>query len=143
MRSKSLVISAVLFAIAATGSAKVRIQIVNGKRVIYNDGIGEKTAAVGKRSAGREQWLAARISRPSQFDPLINRAANDHSLDPRLVGRLVEEVAGRAQHGGHVVPGLQERFDDRPGRQRAPGVAERRDAADDEPGAHQAARSEP
>ena len=94
MRSKSLVISAVLFAIAATGSAKVRIQIVNGKRVIYNDGIGEKTAAVGKRSAGREQWLAARISRPSQFDPLINRAANDHSLDPRLVKSVMLVESG-------------------------------------------------
>ena len=84
MRRKSLFALTILFAVAATGSAKVRVQVVNGKRVIYNDGVGE-AATVGRRSAGGEQWLAARISRPSQFDPLINRAAIDHSLDPRLV----------------------------------------------------------
>ena len=94
MRSKSLLIVAVLFAVAATGSAKVRIQIVNGKRIIYNDGIGEKAGAVGKRSAGNQQWLAARISRPSQFDPLITRAANDHSLDPRLVKSVMLVESG-------------------------------------------------
>jgi len=93
MRWKSLFALTILFAVAATGSAKVRVQVVNGKRVIYNDGVGE-TATVGRRSAGREQWLAARISRPSQFDPLINRAANDHSLDPRLVKSVMLVESG-------------------------------------------------
>jgi soluble lytic murein transglycosylase-like protein len=92
MRGKSLFVVAILFAVAATGSAKVRIQVVNGKRVIYNDGVGEKTATLGRRSA--EKWLAARISRPSQFDPLIARAANDHSLDPRLVKSVVLVESG-------------------------------------------------
>src|SRR5437867_13296683 len=93
MRRKSLFALTILFAVAATGSAKVRIQVVNGKRVIYNDGVGE-TTTVGRRSAGGEQWLAARISRPSQFDPLINRAANDHSLDPRLVKSVMLVESG-------------------------------------------------
>jgi hypothetical protein len=94
MRWKSLFALTILFAVAANGSAKVRIQVVNGKRVIFNDGIGEKTATGARRSAGGEQWLAARISRPSQFDPLITRAANDHSLDPRLVKSVMLVESG-------------------------------------------------
>ncbi|HEY3172383.1 MAG TPA: lytic transglycosylase domain-containing protein [Thermoanaerobaculia bacterium] len=93
MRWKSLFALAILFAVAASGSAKVRIQVVNGKRVIFNDGVGEKTTAAGRRGTGT-QWLAARISRPSQFDPLITRAANDHSLDPRLVKSVMLVESG-------------------------------------------------
>jgi soluble lytic murein transglycosylase-like protein len=95
MRSKTLFALAMLFAVAANGSAKVRIAVQNGKRVIYNDGIGEKTATVGrKRSAGEQQWLAARITRPSEYDPLIARAANHHSLDPRLVKSVMLVESG-------------------------------------------------
>jgi soluble lytic murein transglycosylase-like protein len=95
MRSKTLVVLAILFAVAANGAAKVRIAVQNGKRVIYNDGIGEKSANAGrKRSAGEQQWLAARITRPSEYDPLIARAANNHSLDPRLVKSVMLVESG-------------------------------------------------
>jgi soluble lytic murein transglycosylase-like protein len=95
MRSKTLFALAILFALAASGSAKVRIAVQNGKRVIYNDGVGEKTATAGrKRSVGEQQWLAARITGPSEFDPLITRAANDHSLDPRLVKSVMLVESG-------------------------------------------------
>jgi len=95
MRSKTLFVLAILFAVAANGSAKVRIAVQNGKRVIYNDGVGEKTATVGrKRSAGEQQWLAGRITRPSEYDPLIARAANHHSLDPRLVKSVMLVESG-------------------------------------------------
>lgn len=94
MRWKSLFALAILFAVAATSSAKVRIQVVNGKRVIFNDGVGEKTAAAAGRRGTRGEWLAARISRPSEFDPLITRAANDHSLDPRLVKSVMLVESG-------------------------------------------------
>jgi soluble lytic murein transglycosylase-like protein len=95
MRSKTLFLLAVLLAVAASGSARVRVVMQNGKRVIYNDGIGEKSAGAGrKRAVGEQQWLATRITRPSEFDPLITRAANDHSLDPRLVKSVMLVESG-------------------------------------------------
>jgi soluble lytic murein transglycosylase-like protein len=95
MRSKTLFALVVLFAVAASGSARVRIAVQNGKRVIYNDGVGEKRPNAGrKHSVGEQQWLAARITRPSEFDPLITRAANDHSLDPRLVKSVMLVESG-------------------------------------------------
>ena len=96
IRSKTLFALAVLFAFAATGSARVRIVVQNGKRVIYNDGVGEKSPTAGgrRRSAADPQWLATRITRPSAFDPLINQAASDHSLDPRLVKSVMLVESG-------------------------------------------------
>jgi soluble lytic murein transglycosylase-like protein len=84
MRSKTFVVLSVLFALAAPGSAKVRILVKDGKKIVYNDGVGEKRAPSAKRSTG-DGWLAARLSKPSEYDHLIKRAASNHSLDPRLV----------------------------------------------------------
>ena len=95
MRSKTLFALVVLFAVAATGSARVRIVVQNGKRVIFNDGVGEKSPNAGRKgSVGEQQWLATRITRPSQFDPLITQAANSHSLDPRLVKSVMLVESG-------------------------------------------------
>ncbi|MEP6471348.1 MAG: lytic transglycosylase domain-containing protein [Acidobacteriota bacterium] len=95
MRSKTLFLLAVLLAVAASGSARVRVVMQNGKRVIYNDGVGEKSGPGGrKRPVGEQQWLATRIARPSEFDPLIKSAANDHSLDPRLVKSVMLVESG-------------------------------------------------
>lgn len=84
MRSKTLVVLSILFALAVPGSAKVRILVKDGKKVVFNDGVGEKRAPLAKRSTG-DGWLAARLSKPSEYDHLINQAASNHSLDPRLV----------------------------------------------------------
>lgn len=84
MRSKTFVVLSVLFALAAPGSAKVRILVKDGKKIVYNDGVGEKRASSAKRST-KDGWLAARLSKPSEYDHLINQAASNHSLDPRLV----------------------------------------------------------
>jgi soluble lytic murein transglycosylase-like protein len=92
MRSKTLIALGILFALAAPGRAKVRIVVQNGKKVIYNDGVGEKRPAGAKRS--NDQWLATRISRPSPYDTLIRQAAADHSVDPRLVKSVMLVESG-------------------------------------------------
>jgi hypothetical protein len=91
MRAKTLIALGILFALAAPGRAKVRIVVQNGKKVIFNDGVGEKHSSGTGRS---NQWLSARIARPSEYDQLITRAANDHSLDPRLVKSVVLVESG-------------------------------------------------
>lgn len=92
MRSKTLIALGILFALAAPGRAKVRIAVQNGKKVIFNDGVGEKRPAGTRRS--NDQWLAARVTRPSPYDTLISRAAADHSLDPRLVKSVMLVESG-------------------------------------------------
>jgi hypothetical protein len=63
-------------------SATVRIGVRSGKRVIYNDGIGESAHALLSRS---DAWLAARVAMPSLYDEEIVTAARSTGLDPRLV----------------------------------------------------------
>jgi hypothetical protein len=93
MRSKTFFALAILFALAAPGSAKVKIVVQGGKKVIVNDGVGEKTSPSARR-ATRNEWLAARITRPSEYDPLIAQAASRHSLDPRLVKSVMLVESG-------------------------------------------------
>src|SRR5437867_2128519 len=83
MRWKTVVVLPLLLAVSAAGSAKVKVVVQNGRKVILNDGVGEKHAAGIRRTS--DEWLAARISHPTEYDQLIARAAGDHSLDPRLV----------------------------------------------------------
>jgi soluble lytic murein transglycosylase-like protein len=92
MRWKTLVALAVLSLLAHPGWARVRIVVQNGKKVIINDGVGEKSPAGAKRT--NDHWLAARISRPSEYDHLITNAAENHSLDPRLVKSVVLVESG-------------------------------------------------
>jgi hypothetical protein len=92
MRSKTLVVLGILFALAAPGSARVRVVVQNGKKVILNDGVGEKRPG-GARGTS-DQWLAARVSRPSRYDGLISAAAANHSVDPRLVKSVVLVESG-------------------------------------------------
>lgn len=62
--------------------ARVRVAVRDGRRVVYNDGIGESVhAALGKS----DDWLKARVSTPSLYDGLIDEAARSHSVDPKLV----------------------------------------------------------
>jgi soluble lytic murein transglycosylase-like protein len=92
MRWKTFVVLPLLFAASAAGTARVRIVVQNGKKVIYNDGVGEKRPAGARRS--NDQWLAARISRPTEYDQLIAHAAGNHSLDPRLVKSVMLVESG-------------------------------------------------
>jgi hypothetical protein len=92
MRWKTLVALGILSLLAAPGSAKVRIVVQNGKKVIVNDGVGEKRPAGARRT--NDQWLASRISRPSAYDNLITNAAENHSLDPRLVKSVMLVESG-------------------------------------------------
>jgi hypothetical protein len=92
MRWKTLVAVGILSLLAAPGSAKVRIVVQNGKKVIFNDGVGEKRPAGARRT--NDQWLASRISRPSAYDNLITDAAENHSLDPRLVKSVMLVESG-------------------------------------------------
>jgi len=49
---------------------------------VYNDGIGESVhAALGRSDA----WLQSRVAIPSLYDGLIDDAAREHALDPKLV----------------------------------------------------------
>jgi len=92
MRWKTFVVLPMLFAVSAIGSARVKVVVQNGRKVILNDGVGEKRSAGVRRTS--DEWLAARISRPTEYDQLIARAAGDHSLDPRLVKSVMLVESG-------------------------------------------------
>lgn len=82
MKSRVSIAVSVIFAFAAVVPATVRIAVVNGRRVIYNDGIGESSHSALAQS---DAWLASRVQIPSLYDGLISDAAQVHSVDPRLV----------------------------------------------------------
>ncbi len=81
MRVRGLLL-ALLWACAAGASATVRVAIKDGKRIIYNDGVGESPQAALRQN---DAWLASRVATPSLYDGLISEAALAHSLDPKLV----------------------------------------------------------
>jgi soluble lytic murein transglycosylase-like protein len=83
MRSaRYLAYGLVLSLAASAAEAVVRVVVIDGKKVITNDGIGEP-AVGGERLSGG--WSAARVAAPSRFDDLIAAAAKEHALDPRLL----------------------------------------------------------
>src|SRR5262249_36232597 len=86
VRLRALFALGILLGVATGASAAVRIGFRDGKRVIYNDGIGESShAALGRGDA----WLAERVATPSLYDETIVRAARGSSIDPRLVKSVV------------------------------------------------------
>src|SRR4029453_10913324 len=91
MRVKTLIGLGILFALATPGWATVKVVVQNGRKVIVSDGVGEKQAGSKPSSA---QWLAARISRPTEYDGLISQAAANHSVDPRLVKSVMLVESG-------------------------------------------------
>jgi|SRR5215831_18024644 len=56
--------------------------VVDGRRVIYNDGIGESSHAA---LAEDDNWLVSHARARSLYDDLISEKARLHSVDPRLV----------------------------------------------------------
>jgi hypothetical protein len=82
MKWKGLVGLGLLLVLAAPAPARVRMGWKDGRRVVYNDGIGESVHAALAQADG---WLKARVETPSLYDDLIEEAAKAHSLDPKLV----------------------------------------------------------
>ena len=78
----SVLCALILMCGAGTALGTVRVGTRAGKRVIYNDGVGESSREALGRS---DSWLAARVATPSLFDDLIARAAQTSSIDPKFV----------------------------------------------------------
>ena len=68
--------------LSSIATATVRVGIKDGRRFIYNDGVGSSPHETLRRSG---PWLATRVAIPSLYDSLIERAAGSASVDPRLV----------------------------------------------------------
>lgn len=82
MRWKAVPLLGVLFFCAAVAPARVRIAVMDGRKVIYNDGVGESPREALRYS---DAWLTSRVNLPSLYDDLITQAARTHSIDPKLV----------------------------------------------------------
>jgi soluble lytic murein transglycosylase-like protein len=82
MKRKALIALGGLVSLLAAlpAEAKVRLVVRDGKKIIYNDGVGEPGAS--RMSDG---WLVSRMDRPSAYDTLIEEACSRHQLDARLV----------------------------------------------------------
>lgn len=63
-------------------SAKVRIAVRDGRKIVYNDGIGSETREALRYA---DEWLSARVRTPSLYDDVISRVAQENAIDPRLV----------------------------------------------------------
>jgi soluble lytic murein transglycosylase-like protein len=74
---RALVSAGILIAVAATVPAQVHVTVKDGKRLIYNDG------PVNLRAS--EDWLASRMQRASSWDGMIETAARQSAVDPKLV----------------------------------------------------------
>src|SRR5713226_7266353 len=72
----------VALACSTAAGAVVRIEVRDGKTIVYNDGIGEASHAALAES---DSWLASRIRIPSLYDELIDQAAQINAIDAKLV----------------------------------------------------------
>ncbi len=82
MKWKGLLGLCFLFLGCLSAEARVRVTWKNGRRIVYNDGIGESVHVALRHADG---WLKARVSLPCLYDDLIEEAARAHAVDPRLV----------------------------------------------------------
>ena len=83
---RSAFLALLVLACAAAAPAAVRMVVVDGRRVIYNDGIGESSHAA---LAEDDSWLVSHARARSLYDDLISEKARVHSVDPRLVKCVV------------------------------------------------------
>ncbi len=88
MKLRIFALTALVLWIAPAGTihGAVRIGFREGKRVIYNDGVGSSSREALARSDG---WLAARVATPSLYDGVIADAARSNAIDPKLVKSVV------------------------------------------------------
>jgi hypothetical protein len=83
MRPASYLVYGLVLSLSASAArGVVRVVVIDGKKVITNDGIGERAPGGERLSVG---WSASRVAAPSKFDDLIAAAAKEHSIDPRLL----------------------------------------------------------
>ena len=76
MKARALLLAGTFFAAAAM-PAEVRVTVKDGRRMITNDGPANLRAS--------DSWLAQRVRQPSAYDALIDAAAIQNDVDPRLV----------------------------------------------------------
>ena len=86
MKSRILLLAGALVAVAAVVPAQVRLAVRDGKRVIYNDGPANLGAS--------ETWLASRVRQASAYDALIDAAARENDVDPKLVKSVMLVESG-------------------------------------------------
>jgi len=82
MKWRGLLGLGILLVACAPAQARVRVGWREGRRVVFNDGIGESVHAA---LAEADDWLRARVGLPSLYDDLIDREARSQSIDPKLV----------------------------------------------------------
>ncbi len=75
-------VGVVFFLVAGAAAARVRIAVQDGKRILYNDGVGSATREALRQS---DDWLASRVAVSSLYDGVIAQAARENGIDPRLV----------------------------------------------------------
>ncbi len=86
MKLRVLALLGILSAFGTAASAEVRMVVKDGRRFIYNDG----PANIG----ASEDWLAAQVQRASTYDRLIDAAAVENDVDPRLVKSVMLVESG-------------------------------------------------
>jgi soluble lytic murein transglycosylase-like protein len=82
MKRKTGLALLVALAYSAGAGAVVRIEVRDGKKVVYNDGIGESSHSALAES---DSWLASRLRIASLYDGLIDQAAQTNAIDPKLI----------------------------------------------------------
>lgn len=82
MKRNGLLGFAILLFACLPLEARMRIGWKDGRRVVFNDGVGE---TVHEALAHSDDWLSARVAMPSLYDGLIDDAARAHAVDPKLV----------------------------------------------------------
>lgn len=82
MKWKGLLGLGILVLASAPAQARVRVAWRDGRRVVFNDGIGESVHAALRET---DAWLRTRVGTPSLYDALIDREARSQSIDPKLV----------------------------------------------------------
>ncbi|HEY2796673.1 MAG TPA: lytic transglycosylase domain-containing protein [Thermoanaerobaculia bacterium] len=86
MKLRALALLGILSVFGTTASAEVRMVVKDGRRFIYNDG----PANIG----ASDEWLAAQVERTSTYDRLIDAAALENDVDPRLVKSVMLVESG-------------------------------------------------
>lgn len=86
MKLRALALLGIFSALAPAVSAAVRVVVKDGRRLIYNDGPANLGAS--------DEWLANRVRRASSYDGLIDAAAREHDLDPKLVKSVMLVESG-------------------------------------------------